>query len=152
MSKITPCLWVEDDLQEIFDYYKSIFPNVQLESMNKMPDGSTITAIFEIEGQRFMALHGGPMFKFTEAVSFYVACKDQGEADYYWDRLTADGGEESQCGWLKDKYGLSWQIVPAEFEEMMAGDNPAKVQRMIDAMMQMQRLDVAKLRAAHEGT
>ncbi len=151
MSKITPCLWVEDDLQEIVDYYKAIFPNVLLESITKMPDGSAITALFEIAGQRFMALRGGPMFKFTEAVSFYLACEDQTEADYYWDKLTADGGEESQCGWLKDKYGLSWQIVPAEFEEMMAGDDPGKVQRMIDAMMQMQRLDMAKLRAAYEG-
>ncbi|MGE0597901.1 MAG: VOC family protein [Dehalococcoidia bacterium] len=151
MSKITPCLWVEDDLQEVFDYYQSIFPNAKLETINKMPDGNAITSIFEIEGQRFMALRGGPMFKFNEAVSFYVECKDQTESDYYWNKLTADRGEESQCGWLKDKYGLSWQIVPREFEEMMQGDDPVKVQRMIDAMMQMQRLDVAKLRAAYEG-
>jgi predicted 3-demethylubiquinone-9 3-methyltransferase (glyoxalase superfamily) len=151
MSKITPCLWVEDDLQEIVDYYASIFPNVRLESINEMPDGSPITATFEIEGQRFMALRGGPDYtKFTEAVSFYLACADQAEVDHYWQRLTADGGEESQCGWLKDKFGLSWQIVPEEFEEMMEGD-PAAVRRMIDAMMQMQRLDVAKLKAAYDG-
>lgn len=151
MSKITPCLWVEDDLQEIFDYYQSIFSNTRLEAINTMPDGTSITATFEIEGQRFMALRGGPEFKFTEAVSFYLECADQAEADYYWQKLTADGGEESQCGWLKDKFGLSWQIVPREFEEMMQGDDPVKVQRMIDAMMQMQRLDIAALRAAYDG-
>lgn len=151
MSKITPCLWMNNNLEEAIDYYRSIFPNVQVESVNKMPDGTVITGIFEIEGQRFMALNGGPEFAFTEAVSFYLECEDQAEVDHYWGRLTADGGEESQCGWLKDRFGLSWQIVPREFEEMMGGDDPVRVQRMIDAMFTMQRLDVAALRRAYDG-
>ena len=151
MSRITPCLWFEVNLDEVVDYYKSIFDNVKLDALNRMPDGSVITAEFEIEGQKFMALAGGPDFtKFTEAVSFYFRCEDQAEVDRYWSALTADGGEESQCGWLKDKYGISWQIVPKQFEEMMAGSDPAAVQRMIDEMFKMQKLDVAELQKAYK--
>lgn len=148
MPKVTPCLWF-NNLEQAIDYYRSIFPNLTVESLNRMPDGSVITGMFEIEGQQFMGLNGGSEFQFTEAVSFYLQCEDQAEVDYYWEQLTANGGEESMCGWLKDRFGLSWQIVPKEFEEMMGGDDPARVQRMIDAMLQMRKLDVAALRQAY---
>jgi len=152
MPDITPCLWMNHNLEEAIDYYRSIFPDVRVEALNRMPDGTVITGIFEIAGQRFMGLSGGPEFQFNEAVSFYLQCEGQAEVDHYWEKLTANGGEESMCGWLKDRFGLSWQVVPKEFEEMMGGDDPAKVQRMIDAMLKLQKLDIAALREAYEAT
>lgn len=150
--KIQPCLWVVGNLQELIDYYSGIFEDVRVDGIQKMPDGTPITAEIQIHDQPLQLLQGGPAgWNFNESVSFTVSCEDQGEADRLWYALTAGGGEESQCGWLKDKYGLSWQLVPRQFEEMMAGDDPAKVQRMIDAMMQMQRLDIAALKAAYDG-
>ncbi|MBE0607939.1 MAG: VOC family protein [Dehalococcoidia bacterium] len=152
MPDITPCLWMNHNLEEAIDYYRSIFPDVRVEALNRMPDGTVITGIFEIAGQRFMGLNGGPEFQFNEAVSFYLQCEGQAEVDHYWEKLTANGGEESMCGWLKDRFGLSWQVVPKEFEEMMGGDDPAKVQRMIDAMLKLRKLDIAALREAYEAT
>ncbi len=151
MPTITPCLWVVGDVDEVISYYSGVFSNVAVEAEGRMPDGSLMTATVTIEGQRFMLLKGGPQpFTFSEAVSFYVSCEGQAEVDRYWDYLTADGGEESQCGWLKDRFGMSWQIVPREFEAMMSGD-PEKVQRMIQAMFQMKKLDIAGLQAAYNG-
>jgi predicted 3-demethylubiquinone-9 3-methyltransferase (glyoxalase superfamily) len=141
------------DIDEVIAYYSAIFEGTRVESLNRMPGGDVITAELEMAGQRFMLLKGGPQpFTFTDAISFFVRCQGQAEVDHYWDRLTADGGQESQCGWLKDKFGMSWQIVPKEFEDMMAGDDPAKVQRMITAMLQMRKLDIATLQKAYDGT
>lgn len=150
MTRIMPCLWVVGDIDEVIAYYSAIFANTSVGSLNRMPDGSVITAEIDIEGQRFQLLKGGPAeWHFNESVSFYVGCEGQAEVDRYWNMLTADGGEESQCGWLKDKFGLSWQIVPKEFEDMMSGDDPAKVQKMIDSMFTMQKLDIAALQTAY---
>jgi len=149
--KITPCLWVVGNVQEVIDYYSGIFEDVRVNNAQKMPDGSVIIAEIEIHDQPFQLLQAAPAeWSFNESVSFAVSCKDQAEADRLWYALTANGGEESMCGWLKDKFGLSWQIVPTEFNELMQGD-PAAVQRMIDEMMTQQRLDLAKLRAAYNG-
>lgn len=151
MTSITPCLWVTGSIDEVIAYYSGVFSTVTVESLSRMPDGNVITATIEIENQRFMLLQGGPAdWSFNESVSFYLGCEGQEEVDRYWNYFTADGGEESQCGWLKDKYGLSWQIVPKEFEDMMSGDDPEAVQRMIQAMFQMQKLDIAGLRAAYD--
>lgn len=151
MTSITPCLWVTGSLDEVIAYYAGIFANTRVEPLNRMPDGDAITAHIEIEGQRFMLLKGGPQpFTFTESVSFYVQCEGQAEVDRYWQMLTADGGEESQCGWLKDRFGMSWQIVPKEFEDMIGGGEPAKVQAMIAAMLQMRKLDIAALKKAYD--
>ena len=117
MQKIMPCLWFDDRIEEAVNFYTSVFPDAKVESMSRygdagpMPKGKVMVAIFTLAGQQFMALNGGPQFKFTEAVSFFVKCADQKEVDYYWNKLTSGGGAESQCGWLKDKFGLSWQIV-----------------------------------------
>jgi predicted 3-demethylubiquinone-9 3-methyltransferase (glyoxalase superfamily) len=113
-QKITPFLWFNDNADEAVDYYLGIFPNAKKTDGLKWPDGRTLTISFELEGLSFTALNGGPHFKFNESVSFFVRCKDQAEIDYYWNKLTADGGQESDCGWLKDKFGLSWQIVPED--------------------------------------
>jgi len=150
MSTITPCLWFDNNIQEAIDHYQDVFPNTRVDSVNRSPDGGIFTAEFEIEGQRFMALNGGPQFSFTEAISFFVVCETQAEVDRYWDMLTSNGGEESQCGWLKDRFGLSWQIVPRAFMEMMQGP-PEKSQRAMNAMLQMRKLDVPTLRQAYDG-
>lgn len=151
MPTITPCLWVVTSIDEVIAYYSGVFPDLQTVSISRMPDGNVITAEIVIANQKFQLLAGGPAsWSFNESVSFYLGCEGQAEVDRYWDYFTADGGEESQCGWLKDKYGLSWQIVPKEFGDMMSGDDPAKVQGMIQAMFQMQKLDIAGLRAAYE--
>lgn len=153
MTLITPCLWVTGNIDDVIAYYSGAFPDLQTTSLSRMPDGNVITAQIVMAGQTFMLLAGGPAdWTFNESISFYLGCEGQAEVDRYWDYFTADGGEESQCGWLKDKYGLSWQIVPKEFEEMMAGDDPEKVQRMIEAMFQMQKLDIAGLKSAYNAT
>jgi predicted 3-demethylubiquinone-9 3-methyltransferase (glyoxalase superfamily) len=152
MQKITPFLWFDGHLDEAIAYYTSIFKNSEVKEVIKGPDEKAFTAIFVLEGHEFMALNGGPRFKFTEAISFFVNCKDQEEIDYYWDSLTANGGQESMCGWLKDKYGLSWQIVPDGLVELLWNKvEPKKSQRAIDAMMQMRKLDIAKLHEAYNG-
>ncbi|RAK60510.1 VOC family protein [Phenylobacterium hankyongense] len=153
MQKIHPFLWFDDQAEEAMNFYVSIFKNSKILNVVRYgesgpgPKGSVMTADFELEGQRFTALNGGPHFKFTEAVSFVVDCKDQAEVDELWDRLT-EGGQASQCAWLKDKFGLSWQIVPTVLVELLSDPDRAKAGRVMQAMMQMTKIDIAKLRAA----
>ena len=151
MTTMTPSLWFDADLEEAIALYSSIFPDAKTHAMMRGPDGNVFTAEFELAGQRFKGLNGGPQFPFTEAVSISVECEDQDEVDRYWAALTADGGEEGPCGWLKDKFGLSWQIVPVELLDMVSHGSPDQVGRAMGAMQTMSKLDVAALRAAYEG-
>ena len=144
MQKITPFLWFDGKAEEAAKFYASIFKN------SKITSASPMSATFELDGQKFIALNGGPQFKFTEAVSFFVSCETQEEIDYFWERLSA-GGTEQQCGWLKDKFGLSWQIVPPILGEMLSDDDEAKSQRVMQAMLKMVKLDIKKLKAAYAG-
>jgi len=160
MQKITPFLWFDDNAQEAVKFYTSIFKNSKIgkiarydeagEKAAGRPAGSVMTVEFQLEGQDFIALNGGPHFKFTEAISFVVSCKTQAEVDYYWNKLTADGGKEVQCGWLKDKFGLSWQVVPTILPELLSDKDAAKSQRVMEAMLQMVKLDIKKLKQAAE--
>lgn len=145
MPNITPFLWFDAPLEEPIEYYKSIFRDVKVHSLSPM------SATFEIQGQRFMALNGGPKFAFNEAVSFFVECEDQAEVDYYWERLTADGGAESMCGWLEDRYGLSWQIIPKALMSYLSDTDREKANRVTQAMLQMRKIDVATLDRAAAG-
>lgn len=159
-QKITPNLWFDNNAEEAVKLYTELFPDSKIlrtmhydkasAEVSGMPEGSVLTIEFELAGQKFLALNGGPQFKFTEAVSFEVDCKDQAEIDHYWDALIAGGGEESQCGWLKDKFGLSWQIVPEVLNELLTDPNPAKASAAMKAMLEMQKLDVAKLQEAYD--
>jgi predicted 3-demethylubiquinone-9 3-methyltransferase (glyoxalase superfamily) len=155
-QKVTPCLWFDNQAEEAMNFYCSIFKNAKPGKVTRYGDagpgakGSVMVASFEIEGQQFTALNGGPHFKLNEAVSFVVDCKDQAEVDYFWEKLSA-GGQKSQCGWLKDRYGLSWQIVPTALIELASDPDPAKSGRVMAAMMQMTKIDIAKLRQAHAG-
>jgi predicted 3-demethylubiquinone-9 3-methyltransferase (glyoxalase superfamily) len=161
LQKITPHLWFDNNAEEAMKFYTSVFKNSKIVSINRYPDeplnehwqgmaGKVIHAVFELEGQRFMALDGGPMFKFTEALSLYVECESQEEVDYFWEKLTANGGEESMCGWLKDKYGLSWQIVPKQLDELMGDKDSEKTGRVMQALLQMKKIDIEGLRRAYE--
>jgi predicted 3-demethylubiquinone-9 3-methyltransferase (glyoxalase superfamily) len=156
MQKITPFLWFNDDAEEAMNFYVSIFKNSKIMSVSRYgeggpgPKGQVMTAVFELDGQKFMALNGGPHFKFTEAISLFVDCETQQEVDELWERLSA-GGEKSRCGWLKDKYGLSWQIVPKVFMDMVTDKDAKKVGRVMAAMMQMVKFDIKKLQAAFDG-
>jgi predicted 3-demethylubiquinone-9 3-methyltransferase (glyoxalase superfamily) len=150
MPTITPFLWFDTQAEEAMNFYCSIFTHTKVVSVHRA-QGRVTSAEFELDGQRFMALNAGPHFKFNEAVSFFVACDSQEEIDTLWARLTADGGTPSQCGWLKDKFGLSWQIVPRWLGRLISGPDPSKSKRAMDAMMQMQKLDVARLQNAYEG-
>ena len=155
MQKITPFLWFDTQAEEAMNFYVSIFKNSKVGTVSRYgesgpgPEGSVMTATFQLEGQEFIALNAGPIFKFTEAISFLVNCESQEEVDYYWTRLTADGGQESDCGWLKDKYGLSWQITPTVLMKMLSDKDPAKAGRAMQAMLQMQKIDIAKLEQAY---
>jgi len=149
MKKITPFLWFDDQAEEAMNFYVSIFKNSKILSVSPGPNGKAFTVNFELDGQEFTALNAGPLFKFTEAVSFFVNCEMQAEVDELWEKLSA-GGEESQCGWLKDKYGLSWQIVPAALGELLGDPDPVKSQRVMQAMLQMKKIDIAGLRQAYE--
>jgi len=140
--KIAPCLWFDDNAQEAVKFYTSVFPR------SKIVELHPVMSTFEIEGLRVMALNGGPAFTFTEAVSFHLSCKDQAEVDYYWRALTADGGSEGQCGWLKDRFGLSWQIVPEVLAELMS--DPGKAGKVMQALLRMNKLVVADLKKAAE--
>lgn len=157
MPKITPFLWFDTQAEEAANLYCSIFPNSKLGKIVRCgkfgpgPEGSVLTISFSLDGQEITALNAGPRFKFTEAVSFVIPCKEQNEIDHYWSKLTADGGEESMCGWLKDKFGLSWQVVPANLSELMNDPDPQKSGRIMQAMLQMKKLDIAKLEAARDG-
>nr|WP_294794337.1 VOC family protein [uncultured Mucilaginibacter sp.] len=150
MQKITPFLWFDNNAEEAMNFYVSVFSDAKIGGVHKVGD-KVLTASFTINGQEFMVLNGGPLFKFNESVSFYVNCADQSEVDYFWEKLTADGGKESQCGWLKDKFGLSWQIVPQMLGSVLWGPDAAGSQRAMQAMMQMGKLDIAKLQAAYNG-
>ena len=148
MNKITPFLWFDDNLEEAVNFYTSVFKNAKILNIDKMPDGKYMVATFELEGQTLQAINGGPMFKFNEAISMSVECEDQEEVDYFWNKLTADGGAESQCGWLKDKYGLSWQITPKRLTELMSDKDHAKAKRVMDEMLKMKKIIIKDLEAA----
>jgi predicted 3-demethylubiquinone-9 3-methyltransferase (glyoxalase superfamily) len=156
MQKITPFLWFDDQAEEAMNYYVSIFKNSKAGNVTRYgdagpgPKGSVMTVSFELEGQPFTALNGGPHFKFTEAISFVVDCATQEEVDELWDKLS-EGGQTQQCGWLKDKFGLSWQIVPSVLMELMQDPDPRKAQRVMEAMLQMTKIDIAQLRQAYAG-
>jgi predicted 3-demethylubiquinone-9 3-methyltransferase (glyoxalase superfamily) len=156
MQKITPFLWFNGQAEEAALFYTSIFKNSKMGNVSRFGDnpygekGKVMTANFELEGMEFVALNGGPQFAFTEAISFYVHCETQGEVDEYWEKLSA-GGEEGQCGWLKDKFGVSWQIVPNILMELMGDPDPEKAGRVTQAMLQMTRIDIAALKQAYEG-
>ena len=155
-QKITPFLWFDANAEEATNFYTSIFKNSEIISVSRYGEGSpgqpgkVMTTTFILDGQTFMALNGGPHFKFNEAISFFVNCETQAEVDELWEKLT-DGGEESQCGWLKDKFGVSWQIVPTALGELMGDPDPEKSRRVMEAMLQMHKIDVEKLKQAHEG-
>lgn len=170
MQKITPFLWFENVAEEAMNYYVGIFSGApdqagesKIESIKRYPDGpleapmkgmegKVLTGVFQLAGQRFMALDGGPYFKFTEAVSLLVDCRTQGELDYFWERL-GQGGDETarQCGWLKDKYGLSWQIIPSDLSRLLNDVDATRSKRVLDALLQMKKIDIEMLKKAHEG-
>lgn len=156
MQKITPFLWFDGNAEEAMNFYTSIFKNSKILSIRRYgeagpgPKGSVMTGTFQIEGQEFMALNGGPHFKFTPAISFFVNCETQAEVDELWDKLCA-GGETMQCGWLKDKFGVSWQIIPKALGELLDDKDPQKSQRVMKAMMKMIKIDVEGLKRAYEG-
>lgn len=150
MKKITPFLWFDTQAEEAMNFYVSLFKNSKVNNISRGPDGRAFIVSFELDGQEFMALNAGPEFKFNESISMYVDCEDQAEVDYFWNALTADGGEESMCGWLKDKYGLSWQIVPKQLGRLMGAPDPEKSKRVTDAMLKMQKIIVADLQKAHD--
>ncbi len=156
MQKITPFLWFNDNAEEAVNFYTSVFKNSKINSVTHYGDagpgqpGKVMIINFELDGLTLTALNGGPHFKFTEAISLEVPCASQAEVDELWDKLTADGGEPGQCGWLKDKFGLSWQIVPTAMMDFIQGSDPAGAQRAMAAMLKMTKLDLAALRRAYE--
>ena len=162
MQKIIPCLWFDDQAEEAAHFYVSIFKNSRIGrithygkegfELHGRPEGSVMTVEFELDGQVFTALNGGPVFEFNEAVSFQVDCESQEEVDYYWDKLS-EGGDEGakQCGWLKDKYGVSWQIVPTVLAGLLSGHDPEKSERVMKALLQMKKLDIQSLQQAYKG-
>jgi predicted 3-demethylubiquinone-9 3-methyltransferase (glyoxalase superfamily) len=160
-QKISPCLWFDGKAEAAARFYVSIFPNSRIVDISHYGEvgqeqhgqkaGTVMTVAFELEGQSFLGLNGGPLFKFTEAVSFIIYCDTQAEVDRYWSALTADGGEEGPCGWLKDKFGLSWQVTPTKLLEMVTSNDKTKAGRAMGAMMQMKKIDIARVEAAYEG-
>jgi predicted 3-demethylubiquinone-9 3-methyltransferase (glyoxalase superfamily) len=162
IQRIAPCLWFDDQAEEAVAFYTGIFKNSKIvkiarygdagHEIHKKPAGSVMTVAFELDGQAFTALNGGPVFKFNEAISFQVNCETQAEVDYYWEKLSAGGDKKAQqCGWLKDKYGASWQIVPRVLPEMMTDADSAKSQRVFEAMLKMKKLDIRELERAYAG-
>ena len=157
MQKITPFLWFDNNAEEAAEFYVSIFKNSKILNVSRYgdagpgPKGSVMVVNFQLAGQEFTALNGGPQFKFSEAFSLVVNCENQKELDEYWSKLTSGGGQESQCGWLKDKFGFYWQIVPTELGKLISAKDPAKTNRVMQAVLQMKKLDIAKLRQAAEG-
>jgi predicted 3-demethylubiquinone-9 3-methyltransferase (glyoxalase superfamily) len=159
MQKITPFLWFDDQAEDAVKFYTSIFKHSKIGRISRYteeaaqrsgrPIGSVLTIEFEIEGEKFVALNGGPLFKFNESISFVVNCETQQEVDYFWMKLTADGGEESTCGWLKDKFGLSWQIVPTVLIDMLHDADPEKSERLMQTMLQMKKVDIKTLEDAY---
>ena len=161
MQKIVANLWFDDQAEEAAKFYVSVFPNSSIgaiarytESVSEAagrPVGSVMTVAFTLNRQDFLGLNGGPLFKFSEAVSFIIECDSQDEIDYYWSKLASDGGQEGVCGWLKDRFGLSWQLVPAEWNDMAARSTPEQLDRMMKALLQMKKLEIEPLRKAFEG-
>ena len=159
--KITPCLWFDTQAEEAARFYCSVFKNSKLGTISHFPNtgqdvhgkpaGSVMTVEFELEGQPFLALNGGPQFKFDEAVSFQIPCESQKEIDYYWNALTKDGGQEGPCGWLKDKFGLSWQVFPSAVPKMLMDPDRARAARVMNAFMKMKKFDLATIERAYEG-
>ena len=161
MHRITPCLWFDSNAEEAAQFYVSIFKNSKIGKISRYgkerheihgrPEGSVLTVEFELNGQTFTALNGGPVFTFNEAISFQVHCETQQELDYYWEKLSEGGDEQAQqCGWLKDKYGVSWQIVPSVLGEMLQDKNTEKAERVMKALLQMKKLDIKTLQQAYE--
>lgn len=160
MQKITPCLWFDKNAEEAAKFYTFIFKNSKIGDISyygkegykvhHMPEGSVLTVEFELDGQKFLALNGGPVLKFNEAVSFIIECADQDEVDYYWEKLTADGGEESVCGWLKDKYGVSWQVTPTILDELIKDPDKEKAGKAMNAMLKMKKIIITDLEKAVE--
>jgi predicted 3-demethylubiquinone-9 3-methyltransferase (glyoxalase superfamily) len=162
LTRITPCLWFDDQAEEATRFYTSIFRNSRIGPITRYGEaghdihgraaGTVLTIEFELDGQAFTALNGGPLFRFNEAVSFQINCETQEDVDYYWERLTADGDEKAQqCGWLKDKFGVSWQVVPTVLVELLNDPDHARAERVMTALLQMRKLDIAALRRAHAG-
>ncbi|MCQ6956767.1 VOC family protein [Mucilaginibacter aquariorum] len=157
MNKITPFLWFDNNLEEAIEFYSSVFKSFEAGEIRRFskagpgPEGSVMTANFTINGQEFTGMNGGPLFKFTEAISFVIDCKTQDEVDYYWEKLSADGGQKVECGWLKDKFGLFWQVTPTILIEMLGDSDREKAARVMQAMMQMKKLDIKGLQDAYEG-
>ena len=155
-QKIIPNLWFDVEAEEAANFYVSVFKNSRILNVTRYPEGapgpagSVMTVEFELDGHRFVGINGGPQFTFTEAVSFQIDCADQAEVDYFWDRLT-EGGQEVQCGWLKDRFGLSWQVVPAGMEEVLSDADPERASRAMQAMMQMVKIDIDEMRRAADG-
>jgi predicted 3-demethylubiquinone-9 3-methyltransferase (glyoxalase superfamily) len=150
MPTITPFLWFDTQAEEAMNFYTSIFKDSKIISVSRA-QGKVMSVQFELQGQKFMALNAGPHYKFTEAISFFVSCETQAEIDDFWNKLTADGGAPSRCGWLKDKFGLSWQIIPRALGSMLSDKDPAKAQGATNAMLQMSKLDIRKLQQAYDG-
>lgn len=153
MQKITPFLWFDDNAEEAMNFYVSVFKNSKVGSVTRYgeagpgPKGTVMSATFQLEGQEFMALNGGPQFKFTPAISFFVDCETQEEVDALWEKLSA-GGRKDRCGWLQDKFGVSWQIIPSALRRLLNGNDPAKSQRVMKAMLQMDKIDIKRLEEA----
>lgn len=152
MQKISPFLWFDGKAEEAATFYTAIFKNSRITNVIPGPGGTVMGVSFELEGQEFMGLNGGPMFQFTPAVSFFIKCETQEEIDNYWTRLIEGGGEPQPCGWLKDKFGLSWQVIPNALGTMLQDKDPAKAQRTMEAMMKMSKLDIATLKKAYDGS
>jgi len=161
-QKITPCLWFDDQAEQAAEFYTGIFKDSQIVSVTRYgeagyevhgkPAGTVMTVVFELAGQTFTALNGGPVFKFNEAISFQIGCETQDEVDYYWAKLSEGGDEKAQqCGWLKDKYGVSWQVVPNVLLEMISDPDPERSRRVTEAMLQMKKLDIDRLKRAYAG-
>ncbi len=156
MPRLTPNLWFDTNALEAAEFYVSVFPNSKVTDVTHYgeagpgPAGTVLTASFELDGQKFTGINGGPQFTFDEAISFEISCADQNEIDYYWEKL-GEGGEHSQCGWLKDRYGLSWQVVPEGWEDAFSDADPDRANRVMKAMLGMQKLDIAALEAAADG-
>ena len=157
-QKIVPNLWFDTEAEQAADFYVSVFKDGRVISKTHYNEagpreaGMVMTVEWEVNGMRFVGINGGPEFKFDEAVSFQITCEDQDEVDYYWEGLIEGGGAEGPCGWLKDRFGLSWQVVPAGFEDILNGDDPEKARRAMEAMLKMRKLDIAELERAAEGT
>jgi predicted 3-demethylubiquinone-9 3-methyltransferase (glyoxalase superfamily) len=156
MQRVTPFLWFDNNAEEAMNFYVSIFKNSKVSRITRYgeagpgPAGSVMTVEFELDGQKFVGLNGGPQFKFTEAVSFTVGCETQEEVDYYWDKLS-EGGQKSRCGWLKDKFGLWWQVEPKILGDLMADKDPQKAKRVMEAMLKMDKIEIGPLKQAYDG-